>query len=216
MQLTLEGEELTDEERRRILAETSGLVLLRGKWVEVDRERLSELLSFWEKAKKAEFGERISFMQGMRLLAGAGIGTKEELFSRDTYRDWMRVDAGAWLRPLLDDLRAPEQIGSSAPGSALRTTLRPYQQVGVDWLWFLYRLGLGACLADDMGLGKTIQVLALLLLIRKKRNEGANHPACPPCWPFPPRSWPTGRRSAALPRRCPYTSPIPPRRRPRR
>ncbi len=179
VQLTLEGEELTDEERRRILAETSGLVLLRGKWVEVDRERLSELLSFWEKAKKAEFGEGISFMQGMRLLAGAGIGTKEELFSRDTHRDWMRVDAGAWLRPLLDDLRAPEQIGSSAPGSALRTTLRPYQQVGVDWLWFLYRLGLGACLADDMGLGKTIQVLALLLLIRKKRNEGAEPSGVP-------------------------------------
>ena len=141
--------------------------------MEVDRERLSELLTFWEKAKKAEFGEGISFMQGMRLLAGAGIGTKEEFFSRDTHREWMRVDAGAWLRPLLDDLRSPEKIGSSAPGSALGTTLRPYQQVGVDWLWFLYRLGLGACLADDMGLGKTIQVLALLLLIRKTRNEGA-------------------------------------------
>jgi non-specific serine/threonine protein kinase len=45
----------------------------------------------------------------------------------------------------------------------LRATLRPYQQVGVNWLWFLSELGLGACLADDMGLGKTVQVLALLL-----------------------------------------------------
>jgi non-specific serine/threonine protein kinase len=38
----------------------------------------------------------------------------------------------------------------------------------VQWLHFTTRLGLGACLADDMGLGKTIQVLALLLLLRRE------------------------------------------------
>ena len=35
------------------------------------------------------------------------------------------------------------------------------------WLHLLSNLGLGACLADDMGLGKTMQVLALLLILRK-------------------------------------------------
>ena len=57
------------------------------------------------------------------------------------------------------------------PGDELKGKLRPYQQVGVRWLHLLTRLGLGACLADDMGLGKTIQVLALLLLL--KRESGA-------------------------------------------
>jgi SNF2 family DNA or RNA helicase len=37
--------------------------------------------------------------------------------------------------------------------------LRPYQQVGMDWLTFLRDTGLGALLADDMGLGKTLQAL---------------------------------------------------------
>jgi SNF2 family DNA or RNA helicase len=37
-------------------------------------------------------------------------------------------------------------------------------------LWFLDRLGLGACLADDMGLGKTPQLLALLLAERAAPN----------------------------------------------
>ena len=32
------------------------------------------------------------------------------------------------------------------------------------------RLGLGACLADDMGLGKTIQVLSLLLVLKRRRD----------------------------------------------
>ena len=58
------------------------------------------------------------------------------------------------------------------PGDGLKGKLRPYQQVGVRWLHLLTKLGLGACLADDMGLGKTIQVLALLLLL--KRESGAN------------------------------------------
>ena len=52
----------------------------------------------------------------------------------------------------------------------MKTTLRPYQQTGVQWLYFLTQLGLGACLADDMGLGKTIQVLALLAAIDRRMN----------------------------------------------
>jgi non-specific serine/threonine protein kinase len=35
-------------------------------------------------------------------------------------------------------------------------------------LYLLYKLGLGACLADDMGLGKTIQVLALLVALKRE------------------------------------------------
>ena len=36
------------------------------------------------------------------------------------------------------------------------------------WLYLLAKLGLGACLADDMGLGKTIQVLSLLLVLKRQ------------------------------------------------
>jgi non-specific serine/threonine protein kinase len=49
--------------------------------------------------------------------------------------------------------------------------LRPYQLAGVQWLYLLTQLRLGACLADDMGLGKTIQVLSLLLVLK---NEAAD------------------------------------------
>jgi hypothetical protein len=40
--------------------------------------------------------------------------------------------------------------------------LRPYQQEGYNWFYFLQKNGFGGCLADDMGLGKTVQTLALL------------------------------------------------------
>jgi len=41
--------------------------------------------------------------------------------------------------------------------------LRPYQELGYQWMSFLKKNRFGGCLADDMGLGKTIQTLALLL-----------------------------------------------------
>lgn len=54
--------------------------------------------------------------------------------------------------------------------STLKTKLRPYQINGFQWLVWLYKNGLGGCLADDMGLGKTIQTIALLEYIYSKKS----------------------------------------------
>jgi len=54
-----------------------------------------------------------------------------------------------------------EIIPYQATGN-IKTTLRNYQNEGVNWLVKNYQLGLGSCLADDMGLGKTIQSIAYL------------------------------------------------------
>jgi SNF2 family DNA or RNA helicase len=48
----------------------------------------------------------------------------------------------------------------------------------VRWLHLLTTLGLGACLADDMGLGKTIQVLSLLLLLKRRESNQAASRVC--------------------------------------
>ncbi|SPO30146.1 related to SWR1 - DEAH-box protein, putative RNA helicase [Ustilago trichophora] len=44
----------------------------------------------------------------------------------------------------------------------LRGQLRPYQQIGFEWLSSLYANGVNGILADEMGLGKTIQTISLL------------------------------------------------------
>ena len=63
----------------------------------------------------------------------------------------------------------------------LRSTLRPYQEVGVKWLWFLYSYGLSGLLCDDMGLGKTHQAMALLAAVRnaQKENQMRYFVVCP-------------------------------------
>ncbi|RFZ84269.1 ATP-dependent helicase [Mucilaginibacter terrenus] len=74
-------------------------------------------------------------------------------------------------RNKFDNLEKIEEIGVPAE---LKTTLRPYQQFGLNWLNFLDELNFGGCLADDMGLGKTIQVLAFILSQNTKAKQNTN------------------------------------------
>ena len=48
--------------------------------------------------------------------------------------------------------------------------LRTYQQLGAEWISFLYENGFGGLLCDDMGLGKTHEVMAFMLYLRKHRK----------------------------------------------
>jgi len=48
--------------------------------------------------------------------------------------------------------------------------LRTYQQLGSEWISFLYENGFGGLLCDDMGLGKTHEVMAFMLYLRKHRK----------------------------------------------
>ena len=169
MGVTLDGEPLTEDEISKLLAGSDGLVLMRGRWVEVDRNKLSGMLARFRQAEKTAMQGGFTFAEAMRMLAGAHVGP-DDVPSAD--QDWSSIVAGPWLAETLAGLRSPEGLAHIEPGSTLKAELRPYQKAGVRWLYFLHRLGLGACLADDMGLGKTIQVLALLLVLRGQRQPG--------------------------------------------
>jgi non-specific serine/threonine protein kinase len=171
VQLALGGEQLSEAEWRELMEAEDGLVMLKGQWVEVDRQKLAEALDHWKLVEQqAEDG--LSFVEGMRLLAGAPLDLSDEE-NDDDQRAWSFVHAGEWLGQVLDDLRSPDNLKPVKPGAALNAKLRKYQETGVGWLWFLSRLGLGACLADDMGLGKTVQVLALLATLKNRRGTKA-------------------------------------------
>lgn len=58
--------------------------------------------------------------------------------------------------------------------SHLKAQLRPYQELGLQWLWFLYCHGLSGLLCDDMGLGKTHQAMALLAAVTHEDEDSDN------------------------------------------
>jgi non-specific serine/threonine protein kinase len=173
--IALDGERLTESECREILRSAEGLVLLRGKWVEVDRDKIQQALDHWQQVE-AENPDGLTFLQSMRLLSGADTtGGGDE--PADAASGWTRVTSGAWLAETLQKLRDPSRIEGRRIGRGLSATLRPYQQKGVHWLWFMNELGMGGCLADDMGLGKTIQIIALLVLLKQNREKAAHRPS---------------------------------------
>ena len=119
----------------QLLAPPDGLVLLRGQWVELDRERLREVLEHWKRVEREAERRRPVVPRGhaaarrrapdRRRRRGAATATRRLVARRGRRRGSARRSPGCAAR-----------TGSPRPIRAptLRGTLRPYQQDGVAWL----------------------------------------------------------------------------------
>ncbi|WP_433282603.1 SNF2-related protein [Micromonospora sp. CA-244673] len=146
-EVALGDQPLTAEELASLADLKSPLVRLRGRWVELDPQRLEA---------------------GLRLLRSSGELTVADLLrmglagaDRPGELPVLEVAADGALGELLAG-EAERRLTPADPPPGFVGTLRPYQRRGLAWLGFLQSLGLGGILADDMGLGKTVQLLALL------------------------------------------------------
>lgn len=176
--ISLDGEALTPSEWESLMKAETGLVSLRGKWVEVDAGQLGEVMAHWRKVERAHAADGgVNFHEAMRMLAGfrpstGGIAGAD--LDGGGAVAWSEVIAGKNLSAQLAKLCTP---GTRRPPVGLRATLRPYQETGLAWLEFVSGLGFGACLADDMGLGKTLQVIGLLVARHLESNPQPNTPS---------------------------------------
>ena len=174
VEVALEGQNLSEKELSELSASKEGIAYIRGQWVEVNSKKLQEALDHWKKVHQETKNGEISFIEGMRLLAGAPSDFQQE---EEEEKNWVTVSSGEVLSSILKQLRDPSLLPMKTALKRLNATLRPYQQEGVQWLSLLSGLGLGACLADDMGLGKTLQVLSLLLLQKKRGQRKSKKPS---------------------------------------
>jgi len=153
---------ISESEIRRLLRETDGLAFIKGKWVEVDHEKLKKTIEAFEKAKALMGSKNFNLRDAMRFQ----LDMKDQL-KIDNEDISSNISNGSWLESVIKKLKDPDCITNVKPDKALKADLREYQQKGLNWLSFLDSLKLGACLADDMGLGKTVQILAHLCSLRK-------------------------------------------------
>ena len=128
--VVLDGELLTEAEVAALLAGTETLVLLRGRWVEVDRVRLERALKRFHAAEELAARDGLAFADAMRMLAGAAI-VGDDPAATDT--DWAQVTAGPWLAEALQELRTPNAAAAD-PGPALHGTLRPISEMARNTL----------------------------------------------------------------------------------
>ena len=141
MAVILDGEPLTAAEIKALLAHSDGLAFIRGKWVEVDHDRLARTLAQFQEIERRAADDGLSFGEAMRLLAGAGIGGDAKAKAA---RPIGRRRSPAPGSPRRWQLCAAARRGRE-PTRERRSmaTLRPYQQAGVAWLHLLAKLGLG-------------------------------------------------------------------------
>ena len=154
----LGDQEFTREEVKNIISQTQGLAFLKGKWVEIDPEKLQSLLQAFDKVR----GKNISFTEAIRIQAGLSP-------LMEMGEDVAEVTNGEWLKTLRVQMANPTKITKQCVRGSFCAQLRDYQNAGFNWLYFMMQLHLGALLADDMGLGKTVQILALLDFLRKDK-----------------------------------------------
>jgi SNF2 family DNA or RNA helicase len=150
---------LSVEEFQNLVQSHQSLVRYQGQWIELD-----------EQAARKAMEHLNGHVRGTTTLAEAIRAT----FTAQTQAGLpvLGLSGTGWLEHLLNQTPTT-QLESMTQPESFKGTLRPYQLRGLDWLSFLDRLGIGACLADDMGLGKTIQLIALLLREREGfRNDG--------------------------------------------
>ncbi|AQS10286.1 RNA polymerase-associated protein RapA [Clostridium saccharobutylicum] len=161
-------EKISKEELKKLLLESEGLALIKGKWIEIDKDKLSHVLEAYEKADSLSKNDGLTIAEAMRMELNAGekLGINEEVVD-------LEVSNGAWLKKIRETMSNPEIIKESKLNGSFNATLRPYQQTGFSWLSYMQNLGFGACLADDMGLGKTVQIIAFLEKVRVEKGGKA-------------------------------------------
>ncbi|HKY74916.1 MAG TPA: DEAD/DEAH box helicase [Acidimicrobiia bacterium] len=173
---------LSVEELQALAEAKAPLVRLRGRWVELRAGDVERALGLLQNPAGPRPAAKREMTAAEVLRVGLGLDPLPKLDL-----PVVGVTAEGWLGALLgsqpDDTDRDARIEALPTPSTFNGTLRPYQERGLAWLWFLQRYGLGACLADDMGLGKTAQLLALMLAEREDSahdaRPGATLLVCP-------------------------------------
>ena len=160
-----EGVAVTQDELGRCLAEGRRYVRLAdGSFAKLDVAKVREVL-----LRQAEI-----------LATSGGNGAKLPLSQAGRLQELLdqvgRANVTADTKELFNKLRDIDEIKGTKKPRNLKAQLRPYQEQGFQWLWFLHEIGSGGVLADDMGLGKTVQTLALLLAVKAQMKESDSTP----------------------------------------
>ncbi len=167
--MSLGDQNLSEEEIKELLLKTSGLSFIKGKWVEVDHDKLKATLEAYEQAKRKAGSGALTLADALRMSVTSKIDESLgiNLNLNDKTTD-VQISNGQWLNEIRYKLQNPQEMNNISAGKNFLGTLRHYQQTGLDWMVAMKTLGFGALLADDMGLGKTVQILALLEYFRTK------------------------------------------------
>lgn len=153
-ELAIGDEPVSADEWAQLVTAKSPLVQFRGEWVELEQDKMADMLAFWRDHGDEE--RQLGLPELLKKLA-----EEEDIYELNQEDGLALMLQKLANHSTLEPVDNPEQLNAS---------LRDYQKRGVSWLRYLEQLGLNGCLADDMGLGKTIQVIANLVMVNNEKT----------------------------------------------
>ncbi|MCL6572634.1 MAG: DEAD/DEAH box helicase [Bacillus sp. (in: Bacteria)] len=168
---SMNGVDLSEEEFGALVEEKRRLVYIRGRWVKLDPQFIRQIQDLMKRAEKE--GLHVRELLEQELIEPTL--NEDELENPKAFAK-IQIELNRQWKQMMKQLTEAHEIPLETVPVGLIGELRPYQQLGMSWLWFLRKFGFGACLADDMGLGKTVQLIAYLLMVKEQLAADADVP----------------------------------------
>ncbi|MEH7129148.1 DEAD/DEAH box helicase [Neobacillus drentensis] len=159
---SMNGVDLSEDEFGKLVEEKRRLVFIRGRWVKLDPQFIRQIQDMMKRAEKEGLHVRDLLEQEL----SESETTEDELENPKAFAK-IQIELNRQWKQMIKQLSEVHEIPLEDVPQGLQGELRPYQQLGMSWLWFLRQYGFGACLADDMGLGKTVQLISYLLKVKE-------------------------------------------------
>ena len=169
--LFLHGKEMVEADAKRLLDE--GMMEHDGQFYLVPAHRLPSLQKlgrFWQKLQQNKGKAAKGFSRDETVFQVPASEVLEMLALRASGISVIGNKRWQDICRFYDGLEHPDREFTLP--SSIHAELKPYQRLGVQRLYELYRIGLGSVLADDMGLGKTLQALSFLEKLRSENEMG--------------------------------------------
>ncbi|WP_342567569.1 DEAD/DEAH box helicase [Psychrobacillus sp. FSL K6-4046] len=164
---SLNGHEISADEFQKMVNENRSYIQAGNEWFRIDAAWMQQIRKLMKQSEDENWTVKELLFREIPEEIALAIDDDEQSDEDPLFQFEMQQS----LKVLMEQLSEKKGYPTVDVSSNLLTSLRPYQQLGLDWLVFMRNEKFGACLADDMGLGKTVQLIAYLLHVHESGEQ---------------------------------------------
>ena len=164
---SLNGQEISADEFQQMVNENRSFIQAGNEWFRIDSAWMHEVRELIRKSEDENWTVKELLFREIPEELALALDDDEETEEDPLFEFEMQKS----LQTIMTQLSEKKGFPAVEISPNLLTTLRPYQQQGLEWLVFMRNEKFGACLADDMGLGKTVQLISYLLHVHENTEQ---------------------------------------------
>ncbi|MFF2753441.1 DEAD/DEAH box helicase [Psychrobacillus sp. NPDC058041] len=164
---SLNGQEISSEDFQQLVNENRSYIQAGNEWFRIDAAWMHEIRELMKKSEDENWTVKELLFREIPEEIALALDDEEQSDEDPLFQFELQKS----LQSLMEQLSEKKGFPEVPVSPNLLTSLRPYQQLGLEWLVFMRNEQFGACLADDMGLGKTVQLISYLLHVHEKEDR---------------------------------------------